>query len=267
MPQLVLDYSGNVRQQVDFHRLFLGLHQVLADTAGVDVAACKSRAMRRDAFAVGEGGAGQAFVHLEVGLLSGRTPEQKRDIAAVCLDVLALHYAESLEALDLQITVEVRDMDRPGYAKRVGGQAQTPAADAGASAAAGAVVIDTNSFVAAAFNPNSSSARVIEAVRAGTLRLVWNDATRRETEHVVRKIPPISFDQFAALFRPDDRYAGNTHPERYAHVPDEDDRKFLALAEAAGATLITQDDHLLAGRDRANVPVLRPGEFLQKRGR
>jgi 5-carboxymethyl-2-hydroxymuconate isomerase/predicted nucleic acid-binding protein len=261
MPQLVLDYSGNVTQEVDFRRLFLGLHGVLADAAEVEVAACKSRAMRRETFVVGEGGTGQAFVHLEVGLLAGRTPEQKQEIAAVCLDVLALHYAESLERLDLQITVEVRDMDRQGYAKRVGGQVDVPRAEA-----APAVVIDTNSFVAAAFNPGSHSARVIEAVRAGRLRLVWNDATRREIEYVVHKIPPISFEPFAALFRPEDRYEGETHPERYGHVPDPDDRKFLALAEAAGATVITQDDHLLAGRERAQVPVLRPGEFLEKWG-
>ncbi|MBN1657809.1 MAG: PIN domain-containing protein [Anaerolineae bacterium] len=258
MPQLVLDYSGNVGQEVNFQRLFLALHRVLADEAGIDMAACKSRAVCRDAFAVGEGGVGQAFVHLEVGLLSGRAPEQKRDIAAACLDVLALHYAESLESLDLQITVEVRDMDRQGYVKKAGGQAQAP------SVAASAVVIDTNSFVAAAFNPGSNSARVIEAVRAERLRLVWNDATRREVEYVVGKIPPISFQPFAGLFRPEDRYAGDTHPERYSYVPDPDDRKFLALAQAAGATLITQDDHLLAGRERATVPVLRPGEFLER---
>jgi uncharacterized protein len=262
MPQLVLDYSGNVGQEVDFERLFEGLHQALADAAGVDVAACKSRAMRRETFRVGEGVAGQAFVHMEVGLLSGRTAEKKRDIAAVCLDVLALHYAESLERLDLQLTVEVRDMDRPGYAKRVGGPAQASSA----GLAPDAVVLDTNSFVAAGFNPGSSSARVISAVRAGRLRLVWDDATRGEIEHIVRKIPPLSFEPFAGLFRAEDRYEAETHPERYGDVPDEDDRKFLALAEAAGATLITQDEHLLDARERASVPVLRPGEFLQKWG-
>lgn len=262
MPQLVLDYSANVAQEVDLQRLFLEMHRVLADAAGIDVAVCKSRAMRRETFAVGKEGAGQAFVHLEVGLLSGRTAEQKRDIAAACLDVLARYYAESLEQIELQITVEVRDMDRAGYAKRAGGAVQASSA----SAASKAVVIDTNSFVAAGFNPDSSSARILSAVRAGRLRLVWDDATRREIEHIVHKIPPLSFESFVDLFRAEDRYEGDTHPERYGHVPDEDDRKFLALAEATGATLITQDDHLLAGRERASVPVLRPGELLQRRG-
>lgn len=118
MPQVVLDYSANVVQEVDFRQLFSELHRALADAAGVDVAACKSRAMCRETFAIGEGGPEQAFVHLEVGLLSGRTGAQKRDIAAVCLDVLARYYADSLEQLDLQITVEVRDMDAQSYQKR-----------------------------------------------------------------------------------------------------------------------------------------------------
>ena len=39
-----------------------------------------------------------------------------------------------------------------------------------------AVVLDTNVFIAAAFKPRSDSGRVVDAVRSGTLRLVWNEA-------------------------------------------------------------------------------------------
>ena len=42
------------------------------------------------------------------------------------------------------------------------------------------IVADTNLFVAAAFNPASDAARVLAAVRAGTLRLVWDDPARRK---------------------------------------------------------------------------------------
>ena len=43
-----------------------------------------------------------------------------------------------------------------------------------------AVVLDTNVFVAAGFNPRSASARIVDAVKHGQVRMVWNDATRRE---------------------------------------------------------------------------------------
>src|SRR5690242_20609336 len=48
------------------------------------------------------------------------------------------------------------------------------------------VVLDTNVFVAAGFNPGSHSARLVEAVRDGRLRMIWDDTTRAEIEQVMR---------------------------------------------------------------------------------
>ena len=39
------------------------------------------------------------------------------------------------------------------------------------------IVIDTNVFVAAGFNPRSASARVLAAVRQGRFQLIWNKPT------------------------------------------------------------------------------------------
>jgi predicted nucleic acid-binding protein len=127
--------------------------------------------------------------------------------------------------------------------------------------AARPVVLDTNVFVAAGFNPRSASAEILEAVRDGRLRMIWNDATRREIEHILGRIPPLRARSVSDVFLPDNRFAEPTHPERFGMVPDPDDRKFAALAAAAGATLITNDEHLLGFRDRLNLPILAPAEF------
>ena len=111
-----------------------------------------------------------------------------------------------------------------------------------------AVVIDTNVFVAAGFRPRSASARVLAAVRTGALRLVWDDATRGETERVVRRIPRLDWPAVAGLFAAEARWSDATRPTDFLDVPDPDDRKFAALAAAAGAVLVTMDDHLLAAR-------------------
>jgi predicted nucleic acid-binding protein len=42
------------------------------------------------------------------------------------------------------------------------------------------VVLDTNVFVGAGFNPRSHSALLLDAVRDGRLRMVWDDATHKE---------------------------------------------------------------------------------------
>lgn len=127
----------------------------------------------------------------------------------------------------------------------------------------GAVVLDTNVFVAAGFNRVSHSARIIEAIRGGHLRLVWDTATRRETKMIIDKIPPLSWPFFAGLFHEDDRFDGLLETARFGHVPDPEDRKFAALAHAARATLVTSDDDLLATRDESLSPlVLTPREFV-----
>ena len=128
-----------------------------------------------------------------------------------------------------------------------------------------AVVVDTNLIVAAGFNPTSHAARVLSAVRAGSVRLVWDGPTRRETEHVVRKIPPLAGTDLSGLFRPEDRHDGPADPDRFGSVPDPADRKFAALAAATGAVLLTRDRHLLAGRPHHGVEVLTPNEFLRLR--
>ena len=130
----------------------------------------------------------------------------------------------------------------------------------------GEVVLDTNVFVAAGFNPGSHSARLVEAVRGGRLRMVWDDATREEIEHIMRQIPRLSWTRIADLFRSEDRFEGSTHPDEFGFVPDPSDRKFAALADAAQAPLVTSDAGLLNAGDQMAVPVLKPSELARRRG-
>ena len=132
---------------------------------------------------------------------------------------------------------------------------------------AAAVVLDTNVFVAAGFKPRSASARIVDAVKRGRLRLVWDDATRREIEHILQQIPPLRGQDVSQLFRPADRFTAPTHPEHFAFVADPDDRKFAALAHAAGAVLITNDEHLLRHRERMGVAVVTPSAFWRRHRR
>jgi uncharacterized protein len=129
----------------------------------------------------------------------------------------------------------------------------------------GKVVLDTNVFVADGFNPGSHSARLVAAVRDGRLRMVWNDTTRAEVEHVMRQIPGLSWERIADLFRSEDRFAGATNPRQFRFVPDPADRKFAALADAVKAPLITSDAGLLHAGGLMRVPVLKPSEFAISR--
>jgi predicted nucleic acid-binding protein len=126
------------------------------------------------------------------------------------------------------------------------------------------VVIDTNVFVAALFNPKSASARLLEGVCQGRFRLIWNQPTRRETEMIVRRIPRISWQRVADLFRPEGEFAGAVDAKAFAVIADPDDRKFAALSAAADVPLVTSDNLVLAQRGKIGIEIVTPRDFLER---
>ena len=128
------------------------------------------------------------------------------------------------------------------------------------------IVIDTNVFVAAGFNPRSASARVLAAVRQGRFQLIWNKPTQRETEMILRRIPRLDWEKVANLFQPEGEFTGPVDPGTFVLVRDPDDRKFAALSAAAKRPLVTNDNHLLADRNIIGIDALTPRAFLAREG-
>ena len=127
------------------------------------------------------------------------------------------------------------------------------------------VVIDTNVFVAAGFNPKSAAARVLEGVRGGRFRLLWNEPTRRETEIIVRRIPRLDWASIADLFQPEAEFAGPVDLGAFTAISDPDDRKFAALSAAANVPLITNDGRVLAEGGAVGIEALTPRAFLERK--
>ena len=128
------------------------------------------------------------------------------------------------------------------------------------------IVIDTNVFVGAGFNPRSASARVLAAVRQGRFQLIWNKPTQRETEMILRRIPRLDWERVAILFQPEGEFTGPVDPDAFVLVRDRDDRKFAALSAAAKRPLVTNDHHLLADRNIIGIDALTSRAFLAREG-
>jgi uncharacterized protein len=128
------------------------------------------------------------------------------------------------------------------------------------------IVIDTNVFVAAGFNPRSAAAHIVAAVLQGRFQLIWNEPTRRETEMILRRIPHLHWERVSDLFQPETEFTGPVDPESFALVPDPEDRKFAALGAAAQTPLVTNDHHLLSHRNSIGIDVLTPRAFLAREG-
>jgi 5-carboxymethyl-2-hydroxymuconate isomerase len=116
MPQLTLEYTNNLRPTGDLKILFSRMHHVL-EAAGIRKQNCKSRAICLDTFHIGEGGAPEAFVHLDARILEGRSADTKREVGAGLLAAIRDCFPRSKELEEVQYTVEIIDIGRDSYFK------------------------------------------------------------------------------------------------------------------------------------------------------
>ena len=128
------------------------------------------------------------------------------------------------------------------------------------------LILDTNVFVGAGFNPRSASARLIAAARDGGLTLVWAEETRAETKRILEKIPPLDWPAVAPLFTEEGRFHGPLDLAAMHAVPDPEDRKFAALSAAADVPVVSSDSDLLDVRGVIGAVILTPGEAAKKAG-
>ena len=131
------------------------------------------------------------------------------------------------------------------------------------------VVLDTNVLIAAAWNENCASRRIVEACLEGTkLRAVISPALRKEYELILKRAARKSKyrKSLERLVQKAEVVECNAR-EMGIEVPaDPEDAKVLATAVAGKVdALVCNDHHLLDLAEGSPVPILRPGEFLRRK--
>ena len=116
MPHIVFEYTADLSPLPDMGEVFKRVHAILDEVAHAKVANSKSRAIPVDSY-VGDGDAMNAFAHLDIRLMEGRSVEAKEEISSRCLMLLSQTLKDSGACRDLQITVSVSDLERATYAK------------------------------------------------------------------------------------------------------------------------------------------------------
>lgn len=117
MPQITLEYSSNISSEVNFKNMLLEIHRNVSQIINCDILNCKSRVTKLDSFLIGEGDLNNAMIHLAVAILDGRTEEVKTELGEKILSILEAYFA-GVSGLKIQITVEVKDLQRKFYFKK-----------------------------------------------------------------------------------------------------------------------------------------------------
>ncbi|MBN6773315.1 5-carboxymethyl-2-hydroxymuconate Delta-isomerase [Pseudomonas granadensis] len=119
MPHLHMEYTANLPLNADvalirLNNTLVGSGQFSAE---FDI---KGRAVKVETFKVGTALAERGFVHIKLALLSGRSPEIKKQLSQSLLAALQ-DICEWPAGVEVQLCVELLDIDRESYSKAVVG--------------------------------------------------------------------------------------------------------------------------------------------------
>lgn len=112
MPHLILEYSANVSEP-DFCGFFRECHQLLTNALPTELKTCKSRAIKYQDFYVGDGDAHNAFVHLTLKIMPGRSMKVLQTVSQALLELLKKYFSESFKRGNLKISIEINELAQP----------------------------------------------------------------------------------------------------------------------------------------------------------
>lgn len=116
MPHMTVEYTNNL-QAVNEGALLDALNAAVCTHASVaDEADVKSRITPLSHYRIGLNSAGRAFAHVELRLMAGRTAEMKKELSDRIAAVLKAQIPAQA-GLEVQLSVDIVDMDKPSYFK------------------------------------------------------------------------------------------------------------------------------------------------------
>ena len=117
MPQMIVEYSDNITE-LNHQDLMLNLNHALFDTGLIDHPFnIKTRIHANQDFLIGFGDNQQAYIHVRLGIMTGRTLEQRQLISEQLLTCLKNFDKYQASGLEIQLCVEIAEMPKEVYGK------------------------------------------------------------------------------------------------------------------------------------------------------
>ncbi|MCT4635943.1 MAG: hypothetical protein N4A31_06890 [Rickettsiales bacterium] len=111
MPQIILEASDNIIER-DFKQTLSKIHHILVDTLPTKLESCKSRVILHKDFLIGNGYMNNAFIHLSIKIIEGRTRETCKLAANKILEELKDSFQESMNRLNLKFSIAIDNLPK-----------------------------------------------------------------------------------------------------------------------------------------------------------
>ncbi|RIL12026.1 MAG: hypothetical protein DCC75_01200 [Proteobacteria bacterium] len=112
MPHCILEISSNVHDPFDQAKFFSVLHKIVSAGGEIALEKIKSRVVWQESYHIGDGDSKNAFIYLQISLLSGRPLELRNLIARQAIELLREFFPQAISDLKCSVTVEIREIDR-----------------------------------------------------------------------------------------------------------------------------------------------------------
>jgi 5-carboxymethyl-2-hydroxymuconate isomerase len=116
MPHLYVEYSDNLADLPEQQMLTELVNSICGHPSIIDESDVKGRITKTQQYVIGNVAGARGFIHAELKLLSGRTPEAKKQLSDGIGEILR-RLTPHPEGMLVQVSVEIVDMDRGSYHK------------------------------------------------------------------------------------------------------------------------------------------------------
>jgi 5-carboxymethyl-2-hydroxymuconate isomerase len=118
VPHIIVEYSANLEEALPIAALIKDVHQAVLATGTFKLGAVRTRAARRDVYAIADGDPQNAFINVTAKIGRGRPPEKRRGLAEAIMAVLDRETATLCGSPGLALSVYIEEIDEDGALRK-----------------------------------------------------------------------------------------------------------------------------------------------------
>lgn len=111
MPHFIVEYSANLESAVNIQGLVATIHAAAIETGVFPLKGTRTRAARRDIYAIADGDTTNAFVHISARIGSGRAVEIRRQASEAIFNSARKYLVAYFESHPLALSFEMQEID------------------------------------------------------------------------------------------------------------------------------------------------------------
>lgn len=118
MPHVIVEYSANLEEDLSPRALIERIHATVLETGVFPIGGVRTRAERRDVFAIADGDPQNAFCAILIRIGRGRDEATRARVSKAVLATLAEETAVAFAKRGLSLSVEIQEIDEAGAERK-----------------------------------------------------------------------------------------------------------------------------------------------------